>query len=213
MPVSLSEPIQVLLSGEPLEWPKFGNYKAGSIQLSSAGSRRLLQYLLSCEPTKVAEAKEELFDDLIAAWQNTSFDPASSNKTKAGATEGGTWRLIRLESAGFGGLNAPDGPEFILLLNAENWCLEGQNGSGKASIASAIIWALTGWRCRDQEGVVIDDSRRMLVFNDSGVQIGDWPPLVAYPETSLKGAVGTMPILSGLHYQYVRMGFSESKSV
>jgi hypothetical protein len=199
MPVSLSEAIQTLLSGSVLSWAKFGDQKAGSIQLETPGARRLLHYLLSCDRTKVATASEDLFDGLIAAWRNASSDPAAAAKPAQGTTHTGTWRLVRIETAGFGGLNLLDGPNFVLALNGENWCLEGQNGSGKTSLASAIIWALTGYRCRDQDGVIVDDGRRVPVFNDSGVQIGDWPPLVAYPATPSK--------LSGTAEAWVRLTF------
>lgn len=199
MPISLSEAIQTLLSGNTLSWAKFGDLKAGNIQLDSAGARRLLHFLLSSNQSSVAEAKEDLFKGLIAAWQNSSFDPAASTEAVAPAGDPGKWRLIRLESNGFGGLNLLDGPNFVLALDGENWCLEGQNGSGKTSIVSAIIWGLTGRRCRDQDGVLQDDGRRMPVFNDSGVQIGDWPPLVAYPATPLK--------LSGVAEAWVRLTF------
>jgi deoxycytidylate deaminase len=125
------EAVQTLLSGNVLSWAKFGDYKAGSIQLASPGARRLLHYLLSRDRTKIAYASEDLFDGLIAAWQNTSFDPATAAKPAKGTTHTGTWRLARLETSGFGGLNLLDGPDFVLSLNGENWCLEGQNGSGQ----------------------------------------------------------------------------------
>ena len=198
MPVSLSEAVQALLSGSVLSWAKFGDQKAGSIKLTSPGARRLLRYLLLCDRTKVADAREDLFEGLIAAGR-TSFDPATDAKATTGTTNTGNWRLVRLETAGFGGLNVLDGPNFVLPLNGENWCLEGQNGSGKTSLASAIMWALTGYRCRDQDGVVVDDGRRLPVFNDSGVQIGNWPPLVAYPATASK--------LSGTAEAWVRLTF------
>ena len=180
---SLSEAVQTLLSGNVLSWPKFGDHKAGTVALASPGARRLFHYLLSCDRTKVAEAKEELIDGLIAAWQKTSSDPATIAKAAAAPTNAGSWRLVRLESSGFGGLNLIGGPNFALAVNGENWCLEGQNGSGKTSLASAIMWGLTGYRYRDQVGVVMDDGLRLKVFNDSGVEIGTWPPLVAYPST------------------------------
>jgi hypothetical protein len=199
MPVSLSEAIQTLLSGTILSWAKFGDQKAGSIQLATPEARRLLHYLLSCDRTKVANASEDLFDGLIAAWQNTSSDPAIAAKPAGATSHTGTWRLVRMETAGFGGLNLPDGPNFVLILNGENWCLEGQNGSGKTSLASAIIWVLTGCRCRDQDGIIADNGRRVPVFNDSGVQIGDWPPLVAYPASPSK--------LAGTAEAWVRLTF------
>lgn len=185
MSVSLSEAKQTLLSGHNLPWSKFGDAKAGSIHLQTSSGRRLFEFLISRDQAKVAEAKEELFDGLIAAWQNTIHDPALSTAATAITQDAGKWRLLRLESAGFGGLNLTDGPNFVLHVDGENWCLEGQNGSGKTSIASAIIWALTGCRCRDQDGVVADNGRRVPVFNDSGRQIGDWPPTVSFPTSTL----------------------------
>ncbi|WP_316234329.1 AAA family ATPase [Bradyrhizobium sp. SZCCHNR1098] len=199
MSISFSDAVQTLLSGNELSWGKFGDFKAGKIQLASPGARRLLQFLVSCDQTKVANANEDLFDGLIAAWNNTSLDPATNAKLAHAKAETGTWRLVRLESAGFGGLNLVDGPNFVLALNGENWCLEGQNGSGKTSIASAIIWTLTGCRCRDQDGIIVDDGRRIPVFNDSGVQIGDWPPTVSYPASPQK--------LSGTAEAWVRLTF------
>lgn len=172
MAVSLSEATHRLLSGETLSWKSFGEIKAGQIQLSTPAARRLFHFLLSSDKAKVATVSEDLFEGLIAAWNNSSFDPASQQSSATPAEGGARWRLARVEAGGFGGLNLLDGPPFMLAANRENWCLEGQNGSGKTSIASAIIWALTGYRCRDQDGLVKDDGRRMPVFNDSGVQIG-----------------------------------------
>lgn len=201
MAISLSEATRILLLGEPLSWKSFGEIKAGSVQLPSPAARRLFHFLLSSDKTKVAAGSEELFEGLIAAWNNTSSDPASQ-QTASKTTEGGArWRLARMEAEGFGGLNLVDGPPFMLAANRENWCLEGQNGSGKTSLTSAIIWALTGYRCRDQDGLVKDDGRRMPVFNDSGVQIGDWPPTVAYPPNALK--------LTGTADAWVRLTFQD----
>jgi hypothetical protein len=199
MSVSLTQAIQTMLAGNVLSWPKFGEHKAGIIHLASPGARRLFQFLLSCDRMKVAGASEELFDGLIDAWEDMSLDPATVAKPTTVEGDTGTWRLTRLQSAGFGGLNLVDGPNFVLDLNGENWCLEGQNGSGKTSLASAIIWALTGYRCRDQDGLIPDDGQRMPVFNDSGIKIGEWPPLVAYPSTPSK--------LSGPAEAWVRLTF------
>ena len=201
MAISLSEVTRKLLSGEPLSWKSFGEIKAGQIQLLAPAARRLFHFLLCSDKTKVAAGSEELFEGLIAAWNNISFDPASQQTVTDAVAGGARWRLARMEAGGFGGLNLLDGPPFMLAVNRENWCLEGPNGSGKTSIASAIIWALTGYRCRDQDGLVKDDGRRMPVFNDSGVQIGDWPPTVTYPPNALK--------LAGTAEAWVRLSFQD----
>lgn len=198
----LSDAIKTLLSGVSLSWSKSENYKAGSIQLSTPGARRLFEFLLASDPLKVAEANEGLFDGLLTAWRDTALDPAKASIEKVVAAGTSTWRLVRLEACGFGGLNSLVGPEFSLQINSENWCLEGQNGSGKTSIASAIIWALTGYRCRDQEGLVLDDGSRQAVFNDKSEKIGEWPALVSYPSTAEK--------LKGTAEAWVRLTFQDN---
>ena len=66
-------------------------------------------------------------------------------------------------------------------LGGENWCLEGSNGSGKTLLANAIIWTLTGYRVRENDGLDLDSGARTPVYDDSGKKIGAWPPLVTYP--------------------------------
>jgi hypothetical protein len=201
MSLSLSEAKQRLLSGAVLPWMKFGDYKAGSVQLAMPGARRLLHYLLACDQTKVAESNETLFEGLVAAWENAAVDPATANAPSGAVSASGPWRLVRLEASGFGGLNLVDGPIFEVPFNGENWCLEGQNGSGKTSLASAIIWAITGYRCRDQDGLFTEKGLRTPVQNDSGIQIGDWPAFVAYPSTAIK--------LAGTAEMWVRLTFQD----
>lgn len=190
MTLSFSEIKQQLLSGDQLTWAKFGENKAGSVHLTSAGARRLLHFLLTCDQSKVAEAHEALFDDLVAAWELESFDPATGTSQSSPTANSGPWRLARLETSGFGGLNQVGGPTFIVPFDELNWCLEGQNGSGKTSLASAIIWALTGYRCRDQDGLHFETGARVPVQNDEGSTIGAWPSIASYPG-SAAGLAGT----------------------
>lgn len=201
MTTSFSEVKQTLLAGNTLSWPKFGDLKAGSVLLSKPGQRRLFHFLLSRDQEKVARADEGLFDDLISAWENTNFDPGIPSDLPPASISNGSWRLIRIETSGFGGLNQVGGPNFALKLDGENLCLEGQNGSGKTSIVSAVIWAMTGYRCRDQDGIIHDDGQRLPVYNDSGVRIGDWPPVVSYPST--------VHPLSGTAETWVRLTFQD----
>ncbi|WP_454817156.1 hypothetical protein [Labrys neptuniae] len=190
MALSFYEIKQRLLSGEPLTWTKFGEYRAGSVHLTSAAARRLFHFMLTCEQSKIAEANDSLFEDLIAAWELETFDPATTMSQDGQTENTGPWRLVRVETSGFGGLNQLGGPPFAMPIDGVNWCLEGQNGSGKTSLASAIIWAMTGYRCRDQDGLHLEVGARIAVQNDSGTKIGDWPPIVSYP-TSPLGLTGT----------------------
>ena len=76
------------------------------------------------------------------------------------------------------------GPPFALEIGGENWSLEGSNGSGKTLLASAIIWTLTGYRLREQDGIAIETGERTPVYNDAGRKIGSWPPLATYPKNA-----------------------------
>ena len=61
--------------------------------------------------------------------------------------------------------------------------LNGQNGSGKTSLASAILWAITGKRIREQDGPIDEHGERAAVTNETGKKLGDWPSVASYPAT------------------------------
>lgn len=181
MSLSLAEAVTCLISGAELSWKKFEDHKAGAITLAIPSQRRLFEFLIKQPSSQVAEGNEALFAGLLAAWTDETHDPAVAASQSLTVELSGPWRLDRIESGGFGGLNTFNGPTFDLPVGVENWCLEGQNGSGKTSLVGAVLWTLTGKRIREHEGLTDDDGRRAPVFNDKGVQIGTWPPLAAYP--------------------------------
>jgi len=184
MSISFTGVVKTLLTGETLSWDAFGSAKAGEIALDEAKQRRLLAFLLSQEPDKVAEGNESIFPGLIAAW-TAKDDPASSGTSgEAKQDVVSTWRLSRVETLNFGGLNLFGGPAFEFWVGESNWCLLGQNGSGKTSLVSAIMWALTGRRIREQDGPIEETGAREPVRTSEGQKIGEWPPFAAYPVTS-----------------------------
>jgi hypothetical protein len=181
MGISLAEATGLLLRGKTLAWNKYKDHKAGSITLDKSEQRRLLEFLLAADPSKVASGDETLFVGLVAAWKNNGHDPAKSKAESDGKIATQSWRLDRIEAFNFGGLTIFGGKAFDLFVGGSNWCLEGQNGSGKTSLVSAILWALMGKRIREHEGPIDERGEREDVQNDDGVKIGNWPPLVAYP--------------------------------
>lgn len=183
MGMSLSESTEALLTGKKLAWPKYKDHKAGSITLEQAAQRRLFEFLLSCNPGDIVQGSESLFDGVVEAWQNTEHDPAAREIESSTVTTPQSFRLDRIEAFGFGGLTIFEGKSFDLFVGGSNWCLEGQNGSGKTSLASAILWALTGKRIREHEGPIDERGERASVEDSDGKSIGKWPPLAAYPAT------------------------------
>lgn len=179
--ISFTDAVQELLSGGALEWPAFGDHKGGDAQISESGGRRVFQYLLTLDQTQFGDLSDETFDQIVSAWQREE-DPATS--VEAGpqsASSNEIWRLDKMETSGFGGLNAFNGPVFEHVFGSESWCLEGQNGSGKTSLVSAIIWAMTGYSIREHTGLVRDDGTRRPVYGVDGKKHGDWPPIATYP--------------------------------
>lgn len=184
MTISFAEATRYLLGGKPLAWAAFEEHKAGSLTLAEPGQRRLFAFLLDQDRAKVARGDEELFAGLIASWNKEGVDPAANGTNETPVSSKDVWRLDRIEASGFGGLTLFGGPPFDLRVNGENWCLNGQNGSGKTSLASAILWALTGKRIREQEGPIDEHGERSAVTNETGKKLGDWPSFASYPETA-----------------------------
>src|ERR1035437_9310545 len=184
MATSFAEATQTLLNGKKLAWAKFGEHKGGSVNLGLSGQRRLFAFLLAQDPTKLAQGNEDLFSGLIAAWKKEDSDFASEDVAPALNAGCDVWRLDRIEASGFGGLTLFGGAQFDLWINGENWCLEGQNGSGKTSLVSAILWALTGKRIREQDGPIDEQGVRFPVTNTEGKKIGEWPSFASYPASA-----------------------------
>ena len=177
--------------------------KRASVRLPTPAGRRLFKALLEASPQQRAGTDETFFKTLIAAYEAPD-DPASDQGTIAreDAAAHHCWRLETIECHNFGGLNLYGGEEFSFDVAGRNWCLEGQNGSGKSSLASAILFALTGMRARDQVGPTKDLARREPVANPEGGTIGTWPPIVAYPPTP--------DLLAGVAETWVRLTFRDA---
>ena len=184
MSISFGQATERLLSGDAVSWLASGAARAGSIRLAEPGQRRLFSYLLGADPHDVAVGSDTLFDGLTTTWRDKDFVPTPDVSDTDPDANDGPWRLQRIETTNFGGLNTHGGPVFALELAGEDWCLEGSNGSGKTLLASAIIWTLTGFRLREHIGLDLESGVRNPVYDDAGRKIGTWPPLATYPESA-----------------------------
>jgi hypothetical protein len=173
-----SEVEQILLRGSALSWQDGNSRK--TIHLNSDNARRLFEFVLKSNVREAKGLSQSFINGLWAAY-DAGADPATALARAApAASSPGPWRLTRMESYGFGGLNSWQGPTFTCDLGGESLLLDGANGSGKSSIVAAIAWALTGHRPRDVTGAA-GAHDRSKVFNPAGKAIGDWPPLATYP--------------------------------
>lgn len=180
MGISFTEAVATLLKGDSLTWSKFDDQEGGTITLETPGKRRLFKFLLEQNSATLKVPSDVAFKGLLEAWELTA-DPASEVQPNAPADAFDSWRLAKIEASGFGGLTSYGGKNFELAVGGQNWCLEGQNGSGKSSLANAILWTMTGKRFREKNGVVEDSGIREVVLSDAGKEIGKWPPLASYP--------------------------------
>lgn len=184
MPITLIQTITALRNGELLKWENSGPYKAGRIHLETAQARSLFNHFISIDPQQIATTDETLFPGIVKVWENNADDPVDIGRLNDVNSVLGPWRLSSIEASGFGGLNTTGGPAFKLDVGRENWCIEGYNGSGKTSLASLILWTMTGYSNREQDGPFRDEGHREPVSNSDGKKIGAWPPLVAYPASA-----------------------------
>lgn len=171
---------RALLSGEPFAYKNAG--KTTNVQLA-AESRRLFRYLLDSPLRATKDLASEFVDGLWTAYsaQDESRE-AKTGALVAQSTDQRTWRIERVRTKNFGGLNLYQGAEFSWELKGESWLLDGVNGSGKSSLLGAISWAFTGLRPRDEAPGAAHVPAP--VMNAATGKLASWPPLASYPQLS-----------------------------
>ncbi len=176
-----SEIEKALLSGNSLSYSDASG-KPVTLQLSEAKQRQLFEFVLR----STVRSPTELPQGFIAGLQNAfdaSHDPAigATNSATTSPQSAGPWKLSTIESEGFGGLNTWQGQTFSFDFGGDSFIFEGPNGSGKSSLITAVLWALTGQRLRDQSDVAEIEKRP--VYGNGSRPAGHWPPLACYPPT------------------------------
>lgn len=167
-----------LLAGRELAWSNAAG-KREAIVLKFAVQRRLFAYLLRSSVREPKGLPEDFVSGLSAAYA-TENDPASETDDTASTARTGPWRLQKIETKGFGGLNICNGPAFSYEFDGESLILQGPNGSGKSSLIGAVLWAMTGERPRDHATTRPADPAE--VFDNDNRKIGTWPPIACYPD-------------------------------
>jgi len=181
MRVSSTEIEQQLLAGQSLKWIDPHTGKTRSIQLSLPRQRRILKVLLA-SPTRSVKALPASFIESLKEAHAAGEDTLPvAEQTPAGGGIFRTWMLKRVEAYGFGGLTPNSVTPFRYEMDGLSTCVEGSNGSGKSSLVAAIAWALTGLRTNDHIGPTTELNNVQPVLNQSGEEIGAWPPVAAYP--------------------------------
>ncbi len=170
---------RALLGGQEVAWTN-ATGKREAITLAEAAQRRLLEYLLQ-SPVREAKGLPDHFVAGLSKAYGEEIDPAGGEAVASTAALTGPWRMQKIETEGFGGLNTCNGPLFVLELDGERLILQGPNGSGKSSLVGAVLWAMTGERPRDHS--VANPEDRAEVYDIENRKIGTWPPVACYPRT------------------------------
>lgn len=187
---------RALLAGRKVEWTN-ADGKREAIELKEAAQRRLLAYLAGSSVRDAKGLSDEFIDGLSSAF-TAEDDPATDISENAVAAQTGPWRLQKIETEGFGGLNTWNGPPFSYEFDTESLILQGPNGSGKSSLIGAILWAMTGERPRDQDSA--QPVVRSEVYDSNNRKIGTWPPIACYPDAP-SGLVGNPLVRVTLTFQ------------
>lgn len=169
-------------------------YKAANkslrLSLELPQTRRLFRFLLELRLREAKGLTEGLINALWEAYEGPAEGAAGVDEAPvapAAPLEDGQarpiWRIARVTTKNFGGINLCDGDEFEWDLRSESWLLDGPNGSGKSSLLGAIVWAFSGKRPRDDG---LTEVHHMAdVLDDADKKIGSWPPLAAYPANAV----------------------------
>lgn len=196
-----------LLSGERVQ---IGPGGADSIKLGTPRARRLASTLFTYLRSNSVELlrEKQTFFEALEATNTATDDPAKKVREEASAGADGAaqcWRLLQVRTQGFGGLNTIGGNEFVHDVGGESWLTEGQNGTGKSSLANAILFAMTGTIFRDQHGMVADPTKSEPVFDQEGRPIAEWPPIACYPN-DWSGGIPDIDLSVELTFQDVKTG-------
>lgn len=154
------------------------------IQLTTPEQRRMLGFFLQTGNRETGNFTPDYIEALKDAYAAVC-EPQAGLDTAASAqvVSPRVWRLKRIETRNFGGVNRFEGEPFGLDVDGESYCIEGYNGMGKSSLLSAIVWGLTGNRLVSQVGPDIASSSPQPVFDPENrdQKLGAWPPVIAYP--------------------------------
>jgi hypothetical protein len=123
---------RALLNAEPITWVE-ATGKTATLRLAKPEERRLFAFLLNSTVREPKGLSAEFISGLSTAFHG-SDDPAEQVAYGADRTDSfGPWKLYKIETEGFGGLNVWGGSPFVLVLEGESLLLQGPNGSGKSS--------------------------------------------------------------------------------
>lgn len=179
-----------MLSGHPISW-KEPNGSLSKLALDTPAKRRLFQFLWKTPFLEPKGLPQEFINGLWETYSDTD-DPATqllAQKAQA-VSLASSWRLQRIETENFGGLNVYGGTQFSYEFDTESLLIEGPNGSGKSSFIGALAWAFTGRRLRDHSDDRAD--RNEPVLDQADKTIGNWPPVTCYPPS--RADIAVVPI-------------------
>lgn len=179
-----------LLSGHPISW-KEPSGSSSKLALDTPAKRRLFQYLWKTPFLEPKGLSQDFIKGLWDTYSGTS-DPADQllDQKAHSICLTSSWRLQRIETENFGGLNVYGGTLFSYEFDTESLLIEGPNGSGKSSLIGALAWAFTGKRLRDHSDDRAD--RNEPVLDQTDKIIGNWPPVTCYPPSRADIAIVPM---------------------
>jgi|GEM_PF-4288684 len=156
----------------------------GSCQLVTPQQFRLLKFFLSSEDRSSGNFTDEYINNLKEVYFSDQLIE-NNEPEEASIREVDQWHLNKLTTKNFGGINAHDQEKFVFFFDKKGYVFQGDNGHGKTSLASAIIWAVTGKAINGDREPDTSANHPQLVKDLSAnpEKLPHWPPVCSYPST------------------------------
>jgi hypothetical protein len=178
-----AQEVQKLLNGLPI---RSGDLIVGALD---ATAKKTLSILVTHSsvllPVKGVSQADE-FRRLFKAEQTVEPEISPTATPTAVIRPQRNWRLEKLTCKSVRGI-APPGEQFEFNFGSKSLLIFGPNGSGKSSLASAVIWALTGNMPTDSENPLPTATLYRLADSSKACE---WEVIRTLPNTILEATSG-----------------------
>ena len=161
----------------------------GNCQLVRPEQRRMLSFFLSSKERSLGPFSDDYIEELKKAYLEEGYTKEKTDK-EHNLQSVRQWHLNKIKTFNYGGINAYEGQSFEFSLNSKGHIFQGDNGHGKTSLASSIIWALTGKtiNCDKEPDASSNHPQPVKDISANPIQLPHWPPVCSLPIGSNKMA-------------------------
>lgn len=159
----------------------------GECQLTGPEQKRMLNFFLNSKERSLGPFSDDYIEELKKAYSEETHTEEKTYKA-ANLQSVQQWHLNKIETKNYGGINVYEGQSFEFSFNSKGHIFQGDNGHGKTSLASSIIWAITGKtiNCDKEPDTSSNHPQPVKDISANPVQLPHWPPVCSYPSDQTK---------------------------